>query len=319
MKPRVLAINREGSGVAYHRIKAPLQHLHDNNEIELKLLDSKNPLQPKDLEGVTHFIVSRFLQVKQPLRLVQLLRNHNVKIIVDQDDWWELPPNHPAKGRYELVIKHQIKYANYIADEVWVTHKELAKMVDNKNVQIIPNAINHHEPQWKEPKIKSDILRFGYIAGISHTEDLANAKIDLDHREGSYCVNVENYPNQINAKHILETKPVHEYATLYADLDVSLVPLNVNKFNRCKSNLKMLEAGFTNTAVIVSNVHPYTQLIKDDNCISLPPKGDWNKAINELSKDEVEAIAYNLSEDVWEYRMDNINLLRSKRLKMMFK
>lgn len=318
-KPFVIAIDRFNSGVTYHRISSPLKHLRDLGEIDLKMVGSLGSISAHEVKQATHIIFSRFINTKNPVQVVEFLKKHGVKIIVDQDDWWELPIRHVLKDSYDKGIKHQIKFSNHVADEVWVTHSELAKKVDNRNVQIIPNAINHHEEQWKTPKTKSDKIRFGYLGGKTHTDDLLSSKIDLEYSDNSYCIDVENFPDIIKAGNKIEGRPVNEYAESYSLIDVSLVPLNVGAFNRCKSNLKLLEAGFTNTAAIVSSVFPYTQIIKPDNCIAIPKGGDWNKSIKNLTKDQVEELAHNLKEDVWEYRMDNVNLKRLKRLRANIK
>lgn len=76
------------------------------------------------------------------------------------------------------------------------------------------------------------------------------------------------YLNQFtrSMEHITFDKPyrrlwgldVWSYGQLYNEIDVALVPLVNNTFNNCKSQLKIIEAGFMNKACIVSNVHPYT-------------------------------------------------------------
>ena len=54
------------------------------------------------------------------------------------------------------------------------------------------------------------------------------------------------------------TKPVNSYATNYSKFDISLAPIKNHMFNRVKSQLKVIEAGFYKKALISSNVSPYT-------------------------------------------------------------
>jgi glycosyltransferase involved in cell wall biosynthesis len=54
------------------------------------------------------------------------------------------------------------------------------------------------------------------------------------------------------------TKPVTSYAKNYSKFDVSLAPIKNHMFNRMKSQLKVIEAGFYKKALIASNVGPYT-------------------------------------------------------------
>jgi glycosyltransferase involved in cell wall biosynthesis len=60
----------------------------------------------------------------------------------------------------------------------------------------------------------------------------------------------------------LYAKDVFNYGDLYNEVDVCLVPLISNEFNRCKSELKIVEAGYMGKAVIVSDTEPYTSWIK---------------------------------------------------------
>ena len=54
------------------------------------------------------------------------------------------------------------------------------------------------------------------------------------------------------------TRDVDHYCTHYNTIDVLLVPLRESVFNSCKSQLKLLEAGFMDTAVVCSDFGPYT-------------------------------------------------------------
>ena len=58
--------------------------------------------------------------------------------------------------------------------------------------------------------------------------------------------------------HRVWTRPVQSYAKNYAKFDVSLAPIKNHIFNRMKSQLKVIEAGFYKKAIIASNIGPYT-------------------------------------------------------------
>jgi glycosyltransferase involved in cell wall biosynthesis len=66
------------------------------------------------------------------------------------------------------------------------------------------------------------------------------------------------YPNTNEAYRRCWTKPIDKYATHYNNIDVLLVPLKENIFNSAKSQLKVIESGFFNKAIIASNFGPYT-------------------------------------------------------------
>ena len=58
--------------------------------------------------------------------------------------------------------------------------------------------------------------------------------------------------------HRVWTEPVTSYAKNYSKFDVSLAPIKDHMFNRMKSQLKGIEAGFYKKALIASDVGPYT-------------------------------------------------------------
>lgn len=54
------------------------------------------------------------------------------------------------------------------------------------------------------------------------------------------------------------TKDIKSYLTHYDNIDVLLVPLKECDFNKMKSQLKVIEAGFKHKAIIAQNFGPYT-------------------------------------------------------------
>ena len=91
------------------------------------------------------------------------------------------------------------------------------------------------------------------------------------------------------------TKPVTSYAMNYSKFDISLAPIKNHIFNRMKSQLKVIEAGFYKKALIASEIGPYTiDLVhclnngvfnEEGNAILIPESrnhSDWSKAIKKL-------------------------------------
>ena len=54
------------------------------------------------------------------------------------------------------------------------------------------------------------------------------------------------------------TLPVTSYAKNYSKFDISLAPIKNHMFNRMKSQLKVIEAGFYKKAIVASQIGPYT-------------------------------------------------------------
>jgi glycosyltransferase involved in cell wall biosynthesis len=121
-----------------------------------------------------------------------------------------------------------------------------------------------------------------------------------------------NYDDEDNECYVRRwTKHISEYYKHYEYVDVLLIPLRVNNFNKMKSNLKYAECGFSHTAVIASEFGPYTidsknailpggQIDPTGNCLLIPPGQDklWAKYITMLV--EKPELLKQLQDNMWE-------------------
>jgi hypothetical protein len=107
------------------------------------------------------------------------------------------------------------------------------------------------------------------------------------------------------------SKDVNEFGTVYDEMDISVAYLKDNNFNSCKSELKMIEAGFKGVAVMCSTKAPYSILATDKNCFDLSKKTfrEWARYLIK-NPNLVADSASQLREDVERY---DLNKLSSKR------
>jgi processive 1,2-diacylglycerol beta-glucosyltransferase len=127
--------------------------------------------------------------------------------------------------------------------------------------------------------------------------------------------------NELYASHKyfrLWSSPVEEWGHQYKNIDISIVPLVDNKFNNCKSELKMIEAGFKGKAVIVSNVAPYNLLATDKNAYLVNSSREFydcmKRALN--NPNEVGDKIFQLREDVLKkYSLQDLSLKRNELYK----
>ena len=112
-------------------------------------------------------------------------------------------------------------------------------------------------------------------------------------------------------------RSAEEYAEGYNEMDICIAPLKDNKFNKCKSQLKLIEAGFFRKSIIVSNIHPYTiDGIHGENCLMVDEKKghkQWAKYIKQLINDREmrEHLGNNLYYDVQKYHIEEVNKQRA--------
>jgi glycosyltransferase involved in cell wall biosynthesis len=130
------------------------------------------------------------------------------------------------------------------------------------------------------------------------------------------------------------TKPVTSYAKNYSKFDISLAPIQNHIFNRMKSQLKVIEAGFYKKALIASNVGPYTIDLKhalhqgqftDGNALLVNENNnhsDWVKNIKKLVENP--SMIVDLGERLYEtvkdkYDLNQVTKTRSEFYKSLIK
>ena len=130
------------------------------------------------------------------------------------------------------------------------------------------------------------------------------------------------------------TRPVNSYAKNYSKFDISLAPIKNHIFNRMKSQLKVIEAGFYKKALIASNVGPYTIDLKhaldkgnftDGNALLVNENNnhsDWAKYIKKLVENP--NLITDLGERLYEtvkdkYSLDTVTKERASFYKSLIK
>lgn len=331
---------------------------------------------------IVHFHRTIGPDYEQSPTIIQRLNTLGIITIMDLDDYWLPTKEHPV---HQLVLQHKLhekilanlKVAKCITTTTSIFASEISKY--NKNVYILPNAINPKEPQFQAETKKSDKLRFGWLGGSSHLHDLklldgTFAKLSplkdnfstylcgfdirgtvteinketgeqkqrpinpeetvwaryeeiftdkyrlvddvhknflMKFKEEDYFPDVEPFYTRI------WTKPVTSYAANYRWFDVSLAPIKNHIFNRVKSQLKVIEAGFYKKAIIASNVGPYTIDLKhslkngefvDGNALLVDEvrNGDWAKYMKKLIQNP--NWAYDLGQRLYETVKDTYDL-----------
>ena len=234
-----------------------------------------------------------------------------VRTVFDMDDHWILYDQHALKKlwiekEYAANCIEAMTKATFVTCSTEVLAKEIRQYRDD--VIVIPNCILPSEPQFEQVKYpQTEKLRIGWIGGTHHGIDLEilsesmgkvwsdpeiNDKIELV--IGGYIMNHPIYQRFLhcltggqNKKAMANTillppASIESFGYMYDSCHVMLAPLKNNLFNRCKSGLKVVEAGWKGKAVIASDIEPYNQY---ENVITVQERKnhkDWYKAIKHL-------------------------------------
>ena len=362
-KINVLVLPSDTTGVGKFRSVDPhvmLQNMYpDDFHVDINYQpDVTNPNFWKKYQ-IVHIHRNVGSSYEATVNLIEHLKREGIKVIVDLDDYWLPTREHPI---HSLIVQNKIhekivtnlKHADYVTTTTELFANEIRKY--NKNVIVLPNAINPEEPQFNEPTLESDRIRVGWLGGSSHLHDLKlmdgfvqknssiNDKIqyvlcgfdirgsvtEINQQTGEqqqrpikphetvwmryeeiftnkYRILDEQYKNYLfefkEEDYVTDitlpykrvwTKPVNSYAMNYSKFDISLAPIKNHIFNRVKSQLKVIEAGFYKKALIASNVGPYTIDLKhslqngnfvDGNALLVDETknhADWSRYIKKL-------------------------------------
>ena len=314
---RILAITSKQSGVGYHRIMMPLVNMKKDYCL---ITDT---LSEEIFEGKFDIVVmNRMLANITPEQMIEWRKKYGFKLIVDNDDHWQLDPSHILYQNYIInSVPEQIISWLQIADLCTCTHDRLAEEIykHNTNIEILPNAIPYGEEQFILDKKESALVRLFWSGSGTHGRDLEILRnpmkrinfpvrtIIAGYNEGEKHIwdnMICAFTNGLKLKPtIYNYNPVTEYMAAYCDSDISLIPLVDSKFNSMKSNLKVLETASKKNPAIVSNVHPYKGFYPACHVNS---QKDWYYWIKLLTHDQAARKQY--GNDLYEYCNKNFNL-----------
>jgi glycosyltransferase involved in cell wall biosynthesis len=392
-KLKVLVVPSDRTGVSYFRSTNPHIALENKypNEFHIDVdyepqLNNDNWLKQYDIIHY-HRTLGPYEQMET---LIQKFDSLGIISIMDLDDYWAPGTHHPAyhlikNAEIDKKIVSNLKVAKNVTTTTTLFAEEILK--HNKNVFVLPNAIDPTEKQFTPNLEKSDRIRIGWLGGSSHLKDLeilngvvgrlradklldkvqfvlcgfdtrgTHTMIDQttgqqktrpitpiesvwykyeqiftdnyqtispEYKEFLLKFTQEEFPNIANESYRrVWTKPISTYASNYNLFDISLAPLEENIFNKVKSQLKVIEAGFHHKAIIAQNFGPYkidlTNAIQYGGGFDLTANGilidsnknhkDWYTAIKKLIQNPeivttLQDNLYNMVKDT--YSMDKV-------------
>ena len=192
-KIKVLVLPSDRTGVSKFRSVEPhmkLQELY-NEEFHIDIVTagtmdfSWEDDKFLDKYDIVHFhrtlpnkingnLIHVYLEQIDPI--LDRLKNKNIVTIMDLDDYWSPSKEHPAyhmivQDKLSMKIQSNLKKVDYVTTTTPIFAQEISKL--NKNVFVLPNAIDPDEKQFKIIDQKTDKkTRVGWLGGSSHLHDL---------------------------------------------------------------------------------------------------------------------------------------------------
>jgi len=262
--PVVLAAHADWQGCGHYRILQPFKAMADELRLEggLKLNDfhftDAARIQPD-------VIVLQGAWLNEGI-LTQIRRYREItgaKVVLEFDDYL---PNIPTRSIYRKklpqgVIKNMrraIEQVDWLVVSTPVLAEEYAEF--HGDIRVACNGLLPNWWQGLEGRRRTGKkMRVGWAGGHGHTGDLAEIRsVVKDLQDEVEWVFMGMKPDDVLCE-FHSGVAIDQYPAKLADLnlDLAVVPLEMNQFNRCKSNLRLLELGACGVPVICTDIEPY--------------------------------------------------------------
>jgi len=266
---------------------------------------SSDTLRQSDVVIHQRFFAGRlFSQSALPV-----LERSGAAIIYDLDDQlFELPEEHPLAGEMDEELP-KLRAAIEHADLVTTPSPQLAAYLERlgaRSVRVIPNAIDpgdwpaadpaEGEQGWREAERP---LVFACTGTKTHCEDqrvIVSAVREILARHpdrvsfhfwGSVPPELESVRGVTVDPDYMYDYPTYTRKLCAMGIDLALVPLVDNAFNRAKSSIKWLEFSAAGVPGIYSRLSPYSSVVRDgeDGFLAGSDPNEWIRLMETLIAD----------------------------------
>jgi len=248
------------------------------------------------------------------LEIADKLRQLGKKIVMDSDDTYKDIDGQKWQYLLNKVDGYLDKFGRE-ADMITCSTEFLAKEYRalNKNVVVLPNTVDPDFWPDEDEILRNDgeKVRIGFVGSVAYGGDFSqmqDALMELNKREDVQLVlfglppKTEGFMKVVVPAHKKEFQfweslniewqplvPMKDYIQTLNELklDLMVIPRGDRYFNRCKSNLKFLEASMLEIPVIAQGFStgdsPYQQNPEDANrMVIITDNNEWLPAINKM-------------------------------------
>lgn len=272
---------------------------------------AQTSLQKTMLSRYDVYIFHRPRYDKHLKAIIQQLKYQNKLIIADYDDLIfdqetaKESPQYQTGRCSERTIEriHQenekaFTYFDYFFCSTKPLATEVLKKKPNSHIQVIHNGLSQYwlstQKHYPQVVIKKQQKILTYLPGThSHDHDfkiVEEVLTEFIHRNpnitlrivGDLRFNTKKFPQAQ-----LELHPHQPYTVLprlISDSWITIAPLKVNQFNRCKSGLKFFESAVLGVPLIATPI-PDLERFHSQGLYLVKNKQEWQLALENLKKD----------------------------------
>ncbi len=289
------------------------------------------------LDKISNIKITRMKWTNQLNNLIAVAKSKGVKILFDVDDrvfdveYLPILANSLSLN-FENESTRDIWFANVariglsasLADGFITTNDFLGRALEqkyNKPYKCIINSLNKEQIeiseklcQIKKLSEKNGKFTIGYFSGSpSHKQDFLVVHKEIEKILEKYTqielvvVGFMEFPPYFQK--YLDNGQIRfiplvdfiELQKLVAEVDLNIVPLEVNDFTNCKSELKFFEAAIVDTVTIAAPIFTYSNIIRNEENGFICNPGEWFETIENIFLNK-----YDLKSIILEAKKDSI-------------
>jgi len=253
------------------------------------------------------------------LQLLREYRQSNPDLFIIQmvdDVFHDLPEKHQLHVIHQREGYVRMREAMRLSNRVIVSTQPLADVYRDycDDIRVMPNSLD--DGAWghfyKPPQARQR-LRVGWAGAGQHQGDLEMIQQVIEAFENEVdWVFMGMCPDKLRP-HIKEFHGFVSYVDYPAklaalDLDIAIAPLEDNLFNRCKSNLRLLEYGAMGWPVVCSDVYPFRT--ENPPVLRVPnEKEAWIESLRRLIDDS--ALRHQMGQQLNQWVSDHFYLSKN--------
>jgi GT2 family glycosyltransferase len=270
-RPHCLVFPGDTEGCGHYRLIQPLRAMRDASLASGRVSLGRMPANLVLNSGADVLVLQRYFTDEGLESLKELQSLKKVRKIYDADDLDSRI--HIKNAHFAQTLKDargRVAKAIAMCDRLVVSTQPLAHELagTHEDIRVAPNRLapvmwGEAPPQRSaDQPLRTGKPRVGWAGGISHRGDLEMiADVVRDLADEVDWIFMGMCPESIlpYVKELYTGVPTLNYPQhlMTQEWDLAIAPLEINPFNECKSNLKLLEYGWCGLPVVCSNITPY--------------------------------------------------------------
>lgn len=305
---KVLGLMADMAACGYYRLEYPFEYLRrlgatadTTGAVTLDLLDAYDVI-----------VVQRNYDPRLRGLLAEAQRRPFHKVLVyEVDDF--LHGVHPYSPAYQTFRPggpnlHEVNTYLGMVDGLFVSTPELAGEYSSRTRRtwVLPNGLDFGIRNWETPAPRHPSLQgktvIGWAGSSFHPDDMLPLQGSLKRvleRNPHVLFAICSGPQQVQQflapldlpreqVVVLDPVPFWDYPQLLSQFDLGLAPLSNTVFNRCKSELKLLEYGAWGIPYVATRVAPYHrfhQATQGQGGALATSMGEWEGELDRVLND----------------------------------